>query len=542
MHALFLAAALAGAARAGDVCAFVDEPNPATLACPPGQVITGFNFATFGTFSANSSCGAGLSPLPACPVSVLAHVGRLCTGVASCSVSCDCDSLPSPCGCSSTAPSFSGDLLRLAFPGVPCSGVPKRLGLIASCGPALPPPAPQPAPPAPAPSNPLLEFMPSPVLGLDNLAPHFAWTPPAFAGRLLPSAVQSAARVVVTAFPSGAAVWDSGVVNSSVPLLVPASPLPLASDTRYQWTVSTADGAGVWSPPSPPARFNTGLLVPADWSGAGWIGGWRPGTLLRKDFMVVAGAAGFASVFVSACQYYLLFIDGVRVGSRELDVAWTRFQYFRSYASYEIDPSLLAPGPHTLGLALGQGFCGQSGGNAGNHTPQGLLRLALHGSGGSLLQPPVVTDETWSSGSGPVLTDSTYYGEQYNASMEQPGWAAPGFVPPPGAPAWRPAVFTNDPPTPPLMTAQVMPAIERVATLAPLSVTPVDAPGLQRWTFDFGQQTAGRSRLALPPGMPAGTNFTMKHTEVLSHPPYANYDGSAWMGNLFWVRRGWVRG
>jgi len=317
---------------------------------------------------------------------------------------------------------------------------------------------------------------------------------------------------------------------------VPAAPLPLASDSRYQWTVATADGSGAFSPPSAPARFNTGLLAPADWSGAGWIGGWRAGTLLRRDFTVGAGAVDHVSVFASACQYYLLYLDGVRVGARELDVAWTRFQYFRSYATYELDPALLPPGPHTLGLALGQGFCGQSGGKAGNHTTQGLLRLALHAADGSLTQPAVVTDATWSSGSGPVLSDSTYFGENYNASMEQPGWAAPGFVPPAGAPAWTPAVLANDPPVPPQMSSQLMPAIERVAELAPVTVTPVDAPGAQRWTFDFGQQVAGRARLALPAGFAAaGTNFTVRHTEVLTHPPSGPYDGSAWMGNLFWA-------
>jgi alpha-L-rhamnosidase len=85
------------------------------------------------------------------------------------------------------------------------------------------------------------------------------------------------------------------------------------------------------------------------------------------------------------------------------------------------------------------------------------------------------------------------------------------------------------------MASQLMPAIERVAMLAPLSVVPVDQPGLQRWTFDFGQEIAGRARLTLPAGVAKGTNFTMKHAEALSHPPYANYDASAWMGNLFWA-------
>ena len=519
----------------GAICALVAEGTAAPLACPAGEVITGITSAVFGTFSPGSSCAAGLTPAPACPTTVISQVGRLCTGAAACNVSCDCATLPSPCGCVSAAPSLAGVAQRLALPGVPCDMVTKALGIVAVCGPALPPPAPQPAPPTAAPTNLLLEFMPAPVLGLDNLMPHFSWTPPASLARLPPAAMQSAARIVILN-ASGGTIWDSGVVSTTAPLMLPSVPLPLQSDRQYTWTVLTADGNSQWSVASAPARFHTGLLAPEDWNGASWVGGRRAGTLLRKDFTVVEGAPlAHASVFVSACQYYLLYLDGVRIGARELDVAWTRFQYFRSYATYELDASLLQPGAHTLGLALGQGFCGQSSGKAGNHTPQGLLRLALYADDGSLLQPPIVTDTSWLSGSGPVLTDSLYYGENYNASMEQPGWANPGFVPPPGAPSWTPAVLTNDPPTPPLMSSQLMPAIERVAAVSPISVTPVSAAGLQRYTFDFGQQVTGRARLTLPPGVPRGTNFTMKHTEVVSHPPFASFDGSAWMGSLFWA-------
>ena len=519
-----------------DICSLVSESVSATLSCPTGQVIGDIRFAVFGTYEAGSSCSSGLTPTPACPVSVVAQARRLCAGAGACNISCDCGSLPSPCGCSSTTPSLTGEVMRLAFPGIPCNGIPKHLGLIASCEPSLPLPAPQPAPSVSSPMNLLLEFMPSPVIGLDNLRPHFSWTPSSSITRLPPASIQTGARVTVSTLLTGSVVWDSGLVITAAPVLVPNVSLPLSSDTRYQWTVATVNDQGVWTSNSPLARFNTGLLSSTtDWSGANWIGGWRAGTLMRKDFTVVAGFVSRISVFVSACQYYLLYIDGVRVGTHELDVVWTRFQFFRSYASYEIDPSLLLPGNHTLGMELGQGFCGQSKGKAGNHTTQGLLRLALYKSDGSLLQAPIVTDTSWSTGSGPRITDSTYYGEQYNASMEQEGWNQNGFIPSPDAPAWTPAVLANDPLIPPIMSSQLMPAIERVATLSPVSITPVDAPGLQRWTYDFGQQIAGVVRLSLPAGVPAGTNVTMKHAEVLSHPPYATYDGSAWMGNLFWA-------
>ena len=66
---------------------------------------------------------------------------------------------------------------------------------------------------------------------------------------------------------------------------------------------------------------------------------------------------GRASLFIAACQYYSLFLDGQRVGDRALDGPWTAVYTNRSYSTLEIDPALLKPGPHTLGIRVGQGFC-----------------------------------------------------------------------------------------------------------------------------------------------------------------------------------------
>ena len=59
---------------ADTTCGFAPEGTSASLACPPGQLISGFSFATFGTFSPDSSCASALTPLPACPTTVLAQV------------------------------------------------------------------------------------------------------------------------------------------------------------------------------------------------------------------------------------------------------------------------------------------------------------------------------------------------------------------------------------------------------------------------------------------------------------------------------------
>jgi hypothetical protein len=49
-----------------------------------------------------------------------------------------------------------------------------------------------------------------------------------------------------------------------------------------------------------------------------------------------AADVGRVSIYVSACQYYELFLDGSRVGDHELDVVWTRFDRNRSYGKCTI--------------------------------------------------------------------------------------------------------------------------------------------------------------------------------------------------------------
>jgi len=43
------------------------------------------------------------------------------------------------------------------------------------------------------------------------------------------------------------------------------------------------------------------------------------------------------------------------------------------------------------------------------------------------LSQTIVTDETWKAGTGPILRNSVYLGEVYDARQEQPGWDRPGF-------------------------------------------------------------------------------------------------------------------
>jgi hypothetical protein len=79
-----------------------------------------------------------------------------------------------------------------------------------------------------------------------------------------------------------------------------------------------------------------------------WFARGEPIRQMRKDFEV-SHAVRRATVYVAACQYYTLFLDGNVVGDQVLDSPWTNFYTNRSYTTLVLDPTKLFVGNHTLG-------------------------------------------------------------------------------------------------------------------------------------------------------------------------------------------------
>ena len=316
-------------------------------------------------------------------------------------------------------------------------------------------------------------FMSEP-LGLDRLeAVHFSWQLPPAGAATRPGLQQLAARVVVAeAQPSGApikTVFDSGRVNSSRLELVADLRDDLRSDTLYIWTVHTWCSHGAHADPLPPslsdpASFSTGLLRKSDWK-AEWI---RGGTQCRTEFEIPVGLpVQRASIFVAACQYHTLELDGKGIGQGALNGPWTSFYTNRSYSTLHLAPSMLTPGKHALGLRIGQGFCTSKGQDMYDKDAErsGILQLQVDGL------PIVWTNSEWSCGDGPIRSDSTYFGEEYDARLETPGWSQPNFSPPSGHASWQPA-STNFSVVAQL-NSEGMPPVRIVKELASQSVTKI---------------------------------------------------------------------
>jgi alpha-L-rhamnosidase len=194
-----------------------------------------------------------------------------------------------------------------------------------------------------APDTVQVELVSSPV-GLDARQLYVTWAFGGMAGlRAPPGALMDAAQVTILDAQTSAEVWTSGWTAVTRPALAIDTGDALVSDHVYLVVVSVKAGSSAGRNSSATA-FSTGLLAQSDWQ-AQWIKG---GNIFRKPVSVGPGVAR-ASAFISACQYYELYVDGQRVGANVLDVGWTNFDTNRSYTAYALDPAIFSHGCHEIG-------------------------------------------------------------------------------------------------------------------------------------------------------------------------------------------------
>ena len=113
-------------------------------------------------------------------------------------------------------------------------------------------------------------------LGVDTPTPRLRWglraADPAARGLR-----QSACRVLVASSaarltPGRADLWDSGKTASNQSPQIVYGGRPLSAAASVFWKVQVWDQEGRLSPWRPAAQWTMGLLQPADWQGAQWIG------------------------------------------------------------------------------------------------------------------------------------------------------------------------------------------------------------------------------------------------------------------------------
>ena len=354
------------------------------------------------------------------------------------------------------------------------------------------------------------EYLDQP-LGIDTPHPRLSWN--------LASTERGVKQTAYQILVAGSAaalkrnqgdLWDTGRVASDETIQIGYAGRPLASREQAFWKVLVWDQAGR-KIESQPARWEMGLLSPADWK-AKWIGrttdtNSHPAPLLRRAFKL-DGQIKQARAYICGLGYYELYLNGGKVGNHLLDPGYTRYDRRDLYVTYDVTEQLRR-GDNVAGVILGNGWFNCHTKAVWNfHTapwrsaPKLLFHLRVDYADGR--SETIVSDESWQCSTGPIVFDSIYGGETYDARLEQRGWATTAF----DASRWEPVKLVEAPTG--QLVAQMMPAITVHEVLQPANITE-PKPGV--FIVNVGQSLAGMAELRLKGS--AGTRVQMRYGERL---------------------------
>lgn len=377
----------------------------------------------------------------------------------------------------------------------------------------------------PAASELRCEYLKDP-LGIDMLKPDLAWVIKLPVSSNQKNVHQTGYRVLVASSPAllnknMGDIWDSKKITSSNSTHVPFGQTnpgkSLTSGMHCYWKVKiwtkSGNGKEVASAWSETARWTMGLLSATDWK-AKWIGLNGDGEIkdtatehrrlaarmLRKEFGIPKKIKQ-AFAYVCGVGFFDLYMNGKLVSDQLLNPALTGYTSRLLYVTFDVTKDL-QQGKNAIGVMLGNGrfFAPRKKVPVYMHNygyPRLLLQLKVVYESGEV--ETIVSDETWkATANGPVRANNEYDGEEYDARMEMPGWAAAGFK----DQQWQQAQLMEAPGG--KLQAQVMEPIRITEVIKPKRILQ-PKPGI--WMVDFGQSFYGSVRLKVKGGK--GTTVKM---------------------------------
>ncbi|MBS1577067.1 MAG: family 78 glycoside hydrolase catalytic domain, partial [Bacteroidetes bacterium] len=347
-------------------------------------------------------------------------------------------------------------------------------------------------------------------LGIDALQPRLSW----MMDDIRVAAIQTAYEVLVgtdsVAVSTGnGTAWQSGKINE-VSQLVTYKGEPLRPFTKYYWQVKVWDKDGI-AIVSPVANFETGMLQMKNWQGA-WIQDTRdinlqPAPYFRKSFSVNKKIIS-ARAYIAVAGLYELYINGQRIGDHRLDPMYTRFDRRNLYVTYDVTEQL-QQGNNAIGVLLGNGWYNhQSTAVWYFHEapwrarPSFCMDLRITYADGSI--EVIRTGKDWKTTLSPVIFNSIYTAEHYDATKEIPYWNES----PLNDSAWHDVIFAPAPSQ--NIVAQALSPIRAVEETPTVSMNKFSDTV---YVFNLGRNIAGVSKIKLKGE--SGTILYLKHGERL---------------------------
>jgi len=368
-------------------------------------------------------------------------------------------------------------------------------------------------------------------LGIDTEKPRFTWT---FTSTER-SQYQTGFELLVSDNAEVIAqlkgnVWTTGKVNSAQNTLLEYNGQPLKSFTRYYWRVRTYDKNGQVSSWSTAAWFETAMLNASDWK-AKWIGDGSKQFERDEDFyqddrmplfrkqVTLRKKISVARLYIAGIGYYEAYLNGKKINDQVLDPGWTTYKKEVLYVVHDITP-LLKQGTNVAGIMLGNGWWNplplrlfrRFNLRDFQQTGRPCVKAEIHIGFTDGSAEIIATDETWQTAPGPVVRNSVYLGEHYDARLEQKNRntvnASKGV--------WKNAVPAQGPMGE--LHVQMQPPISVTRVVRAVRITELK-PGV--FIADMGQNFAGVAKIKVKGK--AGTKISLRYGEALHPDGTLNY-------------------
>jgi alpha-L-rhamnosidase len=338
-------------------------------------------------------------------------------------------------------------------------------------------------------------------IALPDFSPNAFGRQGTIASRLSLPAGDHVLGLSVEPLPEGTLVFGNAGLRCA--MLVRAQ-LPEGRTLRFdgRMALTSADDVPGWAKPEYGARAWTKVIE--EDRGAAALPG-EGAFLLRREFKLQR-AISAARLYVTALGAYEIHLNGQRVADDQLAPEFTDFSKRVMYRVHDVT-ALVSRGDNAVGAIVGDGWYGSYLAPIGRFGfGPGPLRLIVqlevrYGDGETEI---VTTDEQWQISRAPITMSEIYDGEDYDARLEQAGWANAGFAP--GLPwsSTRKAVAA-----PGRLVGMFSPPIRRIELLSALSITRLDGS----FVVDFGQNFAGWARIRVTGR--SGDRVTLRFAEVL---------------------------
>lgn len=304
-------------------------------------------------------------------------------------------------------------------------------------------------------------------------------------------------------------MWDSGKIDSGLSL-VSYNGNKLKPFTKYYWMVITWNG---WQNQSSSdvASFELGMMNSNNWQGS-WISDrngidYKPAPYFRKKF-TAKKVIKSARAYIAVGGLYELYLNGEKIGNQRLDPMYTRFDRRNLYVTHDVTAQL-QNGDNAIGVLLGNGWYNHQSNAVWDfdrapwrNRPAFCMDLRITYLDGTT--EFISTDLSWRSSDGPLIFNSIYTGEHYDARRELGNWTSAGF----DDSKWHGVSLRSAPSL--NVTAQQIRPIRNVLTVPAVSVNKIND---STYVYDFGRNMSGVTNIKV--AGTEGTELRIKHGERL---------------------------